>query len=60
MGLHSLDITEYVEYDPAVAKNRVPIITANGVIEVPRIRVKAIEFRGLHVEDVELIFWKDR
>jgi len=47
----SLDIG----YDPAVAQNRVPIITANGVIEVPKIKVKAIGFRELHVEDVEVI-----
>ena len=51
----SWDIAKDIGYDPAVAQNRVPIITANGVIEVPKIKVKAIGFRGLHVEDVEVI-----
>ena len=51
----SWDIAKDIGYDPAVAQNRVPIITANGVIEVPKIKVKAIGFRELHVEDVEVI-----
>jgi clan AA aspartic protease (TIGR02281 family) len=51
----SWDIAKDIGYDPAVAQNRVAIITANGVIEVPKIKVKAIGFRGLHVEDVEVI-----
>jgi len=33
----------------------VPIITANGVIEVPKIRIRAMGFRELYVEDVEVI-----
>lgn len=49
----SWDIAKDIGYDPAVVQNRVPIITANGVIEVPKIKVKAIGFRELHVEDVE-------
>ncbi len=51
----SWDIAKDIGYDPAVAQNRVPIITANGVIEVPKIKVKAIGFGGLQVEDVEVI-----
>ena len=51
----SWDIAKDIGYDPAVAPNRVSIITANGVIEVPKIKVKAIGFRELHAEDVEVI-----
>ena len=51
----SWDIAKDIGYDPAIAQDRVPIITANGVIEVPKISVKAIRYRGLHVEDVEVI-----
>jgi clan AA aspartic protease (TIGR02281 family) len=51
----SWDIAKDIGYDPAIAQNRVPIITANGVIEVPKIKVEAIGFRELYVEDVEVI-----
>ena len=35
----SWDIVKDIGYDPAVALDRVPIITANGVIEVPKIKL---------------------
>jgi len=51
----SWDIAKDIGYDPAIAPSRVPIITANGVIEVPKIRIRGIGFRGLYVEGVEVI-----
>ncbi len=51
----SWDTAKDIGYDPAVSQNRVPIITANGVIEVPKIKIRGIEFRGLYVKDVEVI-----
>jgi len=51
----SWDIVKDIGYDPAVALDRVPIITANGVIEVPKIKVIGIGFKELYVEDVEVI-----
>ena len=51
----SWDVAKDIGYDPAVALDRVPIITANGVIEVPKIKVKGIGFKELYVKDVEVI-----
>ena len=51
----SWDIVKDIGYDPAVALDRVPIITANGVIEVPKVKVIGIGFKELYVEDVEVI-----
>ncbi len=51
----SWDIVKDIGYDPAVALDRVPIITANGVIEVPKIKVIGIGFKELYIEDVEVI-----
>lgn len=51
----SWDTAKDIGYDPAVSQNRVHIINANGVIEVPKIKIRGIEFRGLYVEDVEVI-----
>ena len=51
----SWDIVKDIGYDPAVALDRVPIITANGVIEVLKIKVIEIGFKELYIEDVEVI-----
>ena len=51
----SWDIVKDIGYDPAVALDRVPIITANGVIEVPKIKVIGIGFKELYIEDVKVI-----
>jgi len=51
----SWDIAKDIGYDPAGASERVPIVTANGVIEVPKIKVRGIGFRGLYAENVEVI-----
>ena len=42
-------------YDPAGSPERVPIITANGVIEVPKLSVKRVAFRELAAEEIEVI-----
>lgn len=51
----SWDTAKDIGYDPAVASERVPVITANGVIEVPKIKVRGIHFKGLYAENVEVI-----
>jgi clan AA aspartic protease (TIGR02281 family) len=51
----SWDVAKDIGYDPAGTSERVPIITANGVIEVPKIRVRGVSFRGLSAQDVEVI-----
>ena len=51
----SWDVSKDIGYDPAGTSECVPIITANGVIEVPKIKVQGISFRGLYAEGVEVI-----
>lgn len=51
----SWETAKDIGYDPAVAPSRVPIITANGVIEVPKIKIRAMGFRELYVENIEVI-----
>jgi clan AA aspartic protease (TIGR02281 family) len=42
-------------YDPAASPNRVSIITANGVIEVPKLTIQRVTFRELVGEEIEVI-----
>ena len=51
----SWDIAKDTGYDPAVATDRVHIITASGVIEVPKITIHGIGFGELYAEDIEVI-----
>lgn len=51
----SWDIAKDIGYDPAVATDRVHIITASGVIEVPKIKIHGIGFGELYAEDIEII-----
>jgi clan AA aspartic protease (TIGR02281 family) len=51
----SWDVAKDIGYDPAVSAERVPIITANGVIEVPKIKVNAISFKELSAKDIDVI-----
>jgi clan AA aspartic protease (TIGR02281 family) len=51
----SWDIAKDIGYDPAISTDRVHIITANGIIEVPKLKVQGIGFRELYAEDVEVI-----
>lgn len=49
------DVAKDIGYDPAVSEQRMPIVTANGVIEAPLITVKSIELAELRAEAVDVI-----
>ena len=51
----SWELAKDLGYDPAGSPERVPIITANGVIQVPKLIVKRMAFRKLFVDQVEVI-----
>jgi clan AA aspartic protease (TIGR02281 family) len=44
-----------IGYDPAVAPERQEIITANGIIEVPKLTIDSITIKDVEVKDVEVI-----
>lgn len=44
-----------VGYDPAVIEERQKIITANGVIEVPCLKLKRISMADIAAQEVEII-----
>ena len=44
-----------VGYDPAIVAERQEIITANGIIEVPKLRVESISVGGAEAGNVEVI-----
>ena len=49
------DVAKDIGYDPAISEHRMPIITTNGVIEVPLITVQSIHITSLGTESVEVI-----
>jgi clan AA aspartic protease (TIGR02281 family) len=49
------DVAKDVGYDPAICERRVPIVTANGVIEAPLITVEGIHAAGVRAEAVSVI-----
>ena len=51
----SWEVAKDLGYDPAGSSERVSIVTANGVIEVPKLTVQRIAFRELFVKQVEVI-----
>jgi clan AA aspartic protease (TIGR02281 family) len=51
----SWEVARDLGYDPAASPERVSIITANGVIEAPKLTVQRVAFRELTVEQVEVI-----
>jgi len=51
----SWDTAKDLGYDPAGSPERVSIVTANGVIEVPKLAVRRIIFRELIAKHVEVI-----
>jgi len=51
----SRDIAKDIGYDPAIISKRTTIITANGVIEVPLLKVKAIKIKDIYANNVEVI-----
>jgi clan AA aspartic protease (TIGR02281 family) len=44
-----------VGYDPAIIPERQEIITANGIIEVPKLRIERISVGDVQARDVEVI-----
>ena len=51
----SWEVAKDLGYDPAGSLERVPIVTANGVIEVPKLTVQRVTFRELFAKQVEVI-----
>lgn len=51
----SRSVLKFIGYDPAIVSERQDIVTANGVIEVPRLCVNSIAIRNLEAKDVEVI-----
>ena len=49
------DVVKDVGYDPAISERRMPIITANGVIEAPLITVQSIHIADIQAEVVDVI-----
>jgi len=47
------DVAKDIGYDPAVSLLRMPIVTANGVIEAPMITIDAIQVAELRVKNGE-------
>ncbi|NQS97611.1 MAG: hypothetical protein HQ591_04080 [candidate division Zixibacteria bacterium] len=44
-----------IGYDPAVIPERQEIVTANGVIEVPKLQVKSIIIADIEAREVEVV-----
>lgn len=51
----SWSVVKFIGYDPAVSPQRQEIVTANGVIEVPKLRVERIAIGEIEATDVEVI-----
>lgn len=49
------EILKDIGYDPAVSRKRVKVVTANGVIEAPLLKVKTISVGELSCKNVEVI-----
>ena len=49
------DVAKDIGYDPAISQRRMPIVTANGVIEAPLISVERIQLADLRAEMVDVI-----
>jgi clan AA aspartic protease (TIGR02281 family) len=44
-----------IGYDPAVVHERQEIITANGIIEVPKVRIDSVSVGNIEARNVEVI-----
>ena len=51
----SWSVLKLIGYDPAVAPERHEAITANGIIEVPKLRVNSIAIGDAEAREVEVI-----
>lgn len=49
------DVAKDIGYDPAISERRMPIITANGVIEAPLIIVECIQVGDLRAEAIDVV-----
>lgn len=49
------DVAKDIGYDPAVSLRRMPIVTANGVIEAPLITVQSIKIGDLQAQAVDVV-----
>jgi clan AA aspartic protease (TIGR02281 family) len=49
------DVAKDIGYDPAISERRMPIVTANGVIEAPLITVERIQVAELQAEAVDVV-----
>ena len=44
-----------IGYDPAIVEEREEIVTANGIIEVPRLKIEKISVGDMEAENVDVI-----
>ena len=51
----SWSVLKVIGYDPAVVPERQEIVTANGVIEVPKLQVESITVGDVKAREVEVI-----
>lgn len=51
----SWSVLRIIGYDPAIVPERREIVTANGVIEVPKLRVDSITIGDVEAQGVEII-----
>ena len=49
------DVARDIGYDPAVAERRISIVTANGVVGVPLLRVERMEVAELGINAVDVV-----
>ena len=49
------DVARDIGYDPAVSERRISIVTANGVVGVPLLRVERVEIAELSAEAVDVV-----
>jgi clan AA aspartic protease (TIGR02281 family) len=49
------DVAKDIGYDPAISVRRMPIVTANGVIEAPLITVQSIKVADLQAQAVDVV-----
>ncbi|MCC7264948.1 MAG: retroviral-like aspartic protease family protein [Candidatus Latescibacteria bacterium] len=50
----SWSVVKLIGYDPAVSSLRQEIVTANGIIEVPKLRVERIAIGEVEAKNVEV------
>jgi clan AA aspartic protease (TIGR02281 family) len=48
-------VLKIIGYDPAIAPDRQEIITANGVIEAPKLQVESIIINDVEARDVDVV-----